>query len=63
MRNIPHVVAVSPALQYADVNAPGRGGVTAIRAGSRSMQNTIITGDTPEHKDVQELAIIEGAVL
>ncbi len=60
MRSIPHVVAVSPALQYTDVNAPGRSGVTAIRAGSKSMQNTIITGDTPEHKDVQDLNIIDG---
>ena len=32
MRAIPHVVAVSPALQYTDNNAPGRGGVTAIKA-------------------------------
>ena len=31
MRGLPHVVAVSPALQYTDNNAPGRGGVTAIK--------------------------------
>jgi putative ABC transport system permease protein len=60
MRSLPHVVAVSPALQYTDNNAPGRGGVTAIRAGANSMQNTIITGDTPEHKDVTDLNIMEG---
>jgi putative ABC transport system permease protein len=60
MRGLPHVVAVSPALQYTDNNAPGRGGVTAIRAGSKSMQNTIITGDTAEHKDVQDLNVLEG---
>ena len=60
MRSLPHVVAVSPALQYTDNNAPGRGGVTAIRAGANSMQNTIITGDTPQHKDVTDLNIMEG---
>jgi putative ABC transport system permease protein len=60
MRDLPHVVAVSPALQYTDNNAPGRGGVTAIRAGAKSMQNTIITGDTAQHKDVQELNLLEG---
>ena len=60
MRELPHVVAVSPALQYTDNNAPGRGGVTAIRAGSKKMQNTIITGDTPQHKDVTELNLLEG---
>ena len=60
MRSLPHVVAVSPALQYTDNNAPGRGGVTAIKAGGNSMQNTIITGDTPQHKDVTDLNIMEG---
>ncbi len=60
MRALPHVIAVSPALQYTDNNAPGRGGVTAIKAGANSMQNTIITGDTPQHKDVTDLNIMEG---
>src|SRR5271166_3461376 len=31
MKGLAHVVAVSPALQYADNTAPGRAGVTAIR--------------------------------
>src|ERR1700728_3699132 len=31
MKDLPHVVAVSPALQYTDNNAPGRAGVTAIK--------------------------------
>jgi putative ABC transport system permease protein len=60
MRALPHVVAVSPALQYTDNNAPGRGGVTAIRSGSKKLQNTIITGDTAQHKDVTELNLLEG---
>jgi putative ABC transport system permease protein len=60
MRDLPHVVAVSPALQYTDNTAPGRGGTTAIKAGGKKMQSTIITGDTPEHKDVQELDLKEG---
>jgi putative ABC transport system permease protein len=60
MRSLPHVVAVSPALQHTDNNAPGRTGMTSIKANGKSMQNTIITGDTPEHKDVQELNLLEG---
>src|SRR5665213_1510923 len=44
MRELPHVVAVSPALQYTDNNAPGRAGVTAIRGNGKEMQNTILTG-------------------
>ncbi len=60
MRELPHVVAVSPVLQYADNNAPGRGGTTAIKAGGRSMQNTRLEGDTPAQKDVRELELREG---
>jgi putative ABC transport system permease protein len=60
MRSLPHVVAVSPALQYTDNNAPGRSGTTAIRAGGKSMQNTILAGNTPDQKDVSELDLQEG---
>ena len=60
MRSLPHVVAVSPALQYTDNKAPGRGGSTAIKAGGKKMQNTILEGDTPAAKDVSELDMREG---
>src|SRR5487761_983413 len=45
MRDLPHVVAVSPALQYTDHTAGV--GLTAIRGGGRSMQNPQIQGLTP----------------
>jgi len=60
MRDLPHVVAVSPALQYTDNNAPGRVGNTAIKGGGKSMQGTILEGDTPAQKDVSELDMLEG---
>jgi len=60
MRDLPHVVAVSPILQYTDNNAPGRGGVTAIKGGGKSMQNTILTGITPEDEKVNELDLLDG---
>jgi putative ABC transport system permease protein len=60
MRDLPHIVAVSPALQYTDNNAPGRAGVTAIKAGGRKMQNTILTGNTPDQKDVTDLNLLDG---
>ena len=60
MRDLPHVVAVSPALQYADNSAPGRSGNTAIKGNGRKMQNTILEGDTPSQKDVSELDLREG---
>lgn len=60
MRDLPHVVAVSPALQYTDNSAPGRGGTTAIKGGGKKMQNTILAGNTPSQKDVSELDLQEG---
>ena len=60
MRDLPHVVAVSPALQYTDNTAPGRSGVTAIKAGGKTMQNTILTGNTPDEKDVTQLDLLDG---
>ncbi len=60
MRDLPHVVAVSPALQYTDNSAPGRSGNTAIKGNGRKMQNTILEGDTPSQKDVSELDMREG---
>jgi len=60
MRTLPHVVAVSPALQYTDNNAPGRMGVTSIKANGKTMQNTILTGIVPEQQEVHDLAITQG---
>jgi len=60
MRTLPHVVAVSPALQYTDNNAPGRSGVTAIKGGGKNMQNTILTGVSDEEKDVSDLDMLDG---
>jgi putative ABC transport system permease protein len=60
MRDLPHVVAVSPALQYTDNSSPARSGTTAIKAGGNKMQNTILTGNTPDEKDVTDLNLTEG---
>jgi len=60
MQELPHVVAVAPVLQYTDNNAPGRAGVTAIKGGGRTMQNTILTGVTPEQREVNDLDLMDG---
>jgi putative ABC transport system permease protein len=60
MRLLPHVVAVSPALQYTDNSAPGRSGVTAIKGGGKTMQGTILAGNTPDEKDVSDLDMLDG---
>jgi putative ABC transport system permease protein len=60
MRLLPHVVAVSPALQYTDNTAPGRSGVTAIKGGGKTMQSTILSGVSDEEKDVSDLDMVDG---
>ena len=60
MGDLPHVVAISPALQYTDNNAPGRAGKTSIKGNGKTMQNTILSGVTPRDQDVHDLALLEG---
>jgi putative ABC transport system permease protein len=60
MRELPHVVAVSPELQYTDNTAPGRSGVTAIKGAGKTMQGTILAGNTPDEKDVSDLDMLDG---
>jgi putative ABC transport system permease protein len=57
---LPHVVAVSPALQYADNNAPGRMGATTIKGNGNTMQNTVLTGVVPQQEEVNDLNLREG---
>ena len=60
MRDLPHVVAVSPILQFADHTSIGNLGSTAIKANGRAMQNTQLEGDTPSLKDVSDLDVMDG---
>jgi putative ABC transport system permease protein len=61
MRNLPHVVAVSPILQYTDSMAPGRAGRISIKAAAgKKMQNTVLEGNTPAEKDVKNLELLYG---
>ncbi len=60
MRDLPHVLAVSPALQYADHDVAGGLGKAAISGNGRKMQNTTLQGITPSEKDVHDLAIYSG---
>ena len=62
MRELPHVVAVSPALRYAQQTNFGAIGSTAIKASAtgKSMQGTTLEGDTPSVKDVVDLDLQSG---
>ena len=58
---LPHVVAVSPTLQFTDHNAGGGGvGSTSIKGNGRSMSNTSLEGDVPGVQQVHDLNILDG---
>ena len=60
MRDLPHVVAVSPQLRHQDFSAPGGGGKTAISSGGRKMQSTILGGFTPAQEEIGSLVLHDG---
>ena len=57
---LPHVVAVSPTLQFTDHTAPGGVGSTSIKGNGRSMANTTLEGDVPAVQQVHDLNILAG---
>ena len=60
IRELPHVVAVSPELRHQDHSNAFGTGSTAISGGGRKMQSTVLAGNTPEKKDVSELEMVSG---
>ena len=60
MKALPHVVAVSPTLQYTDRSVGGGVGKTAIKGNGRKMQNTTLEGDTSSLKDVRDINLASG---
>ena len=58
MRDLPHVVAVTPGLQYRD--SSGVEGTTAVKYGAKKMEGTLLEGDTASVKDVYELDLKDG---
>jgi putative ABC transport system permease protein len=57
---LPHIVAVSPMLQWVDHTTPGGAGKTAIKGNGRSMQNTQLWGNTPDAQRVSTLDLVAG---
>jgi putative ABC transport system permease protein len=60
MGQLPHVVAVSPVLQYQDHSTMFGGGSTTVKGGGRTIQNTSLEGSTPPDKDVANIEILAG---
>jgi putative ABC transport system permease protein len=58
MKDLPHVVAVSPGLQWRDNT--GQQGSVAVKYGTKKMQGTVLEGDTASVKDVYDLNIKDG---
>ena len=58
MKDLPHVVAVSPGLQWRDNT--GQQGSVAVKYGTKKMEGTVLEGDTASVKDVYDLNIKDG---
>ncbi len=58
MKELPHVLAVTPGLQYRDNS--GVQGTVAVKYGTKKMQGTSLEGDTASVKDVYDLNMKDG---
>ena len=58
MRDLPHVLAVTPGLQYRDKS--GVEGTVAVKYGTKKMEGTLLEGDTAGVKDVYDLDMKDG---
>lgn len=58
MKNLPHVVAVTPGLQYRTSN--GVEGTVAVKAGTKKMEGTLLEGDSSSVTDVYDLNLKDG---
>ena len=58
MKDLPHVVAVTPGLQYRDQQ--GVQGTVAVKFGSKKMEGSVLEGDSASVKDVYELDLKDG---
>jgi putative ABC transport system permease protein len=58
MKELPHVVAVTPGLQWRDQR--GVEGTAAVKYGTKKMEGTTLEGDTASVKDVYQLDMKDG---
>ena len=58
MKGLPHVVAVSPSLQYTSYQF--NSGLSTVKYGNRNVQSVGLEGDTPEEARVYDQAIPQG---
>src|SRR6201996_3209439 len=58
MKDLPHVVAVTPGLQWRDQR--GVQGTVAVKYETKKMEGTVLEGDTASVKDVYQLDLKDG---
>jgi putative ABC transport system permease protein len=58
MKDLPHVLAVTPGLQYRD--SRGVQGTVAVKYGTKKFEGTVLEGDTASVKDVYQLDLKDG---
>ena len=58
MKDLPHVLAVTPGLQYRD--SRGVQGTVAVKYGTKKFEGTVLEGDTASVKDVYQLDVKDG---
>src|SRR5205807_364564 len=58
MKDLPHVLAVTPGLQWRDNS--GRPGTVSVKFGTKKMEGTVLEGDTASVKDVYQLDLKDG---
>jgi putative ABC transport system permease protein len=58
MKDLPHVVAVTPGLQWRD--SSGQEGTVAVKYGTKKMEGTVLEGDSASVKDVYDLDLKDG---
>jgi putative ABC transport system permease protein len=58
MKDLPHVVAVTPGLQWRDKT--GQPGAVAVKFGTKKMEGTMLEGDASGVKDVYDLNVKDG---
>ncbi len=58
MKDLPHVVAVSPSLQWRDNS--GRPGTVGVKYASKKIEGSVLEGDTASVKDVYDLDLKAG---
>jgi putative ABC transport system permease protein len=58
MKELPHVVAVTPGLQWRD--SSGQEGTVAGKYGTKKMEGTVLEGDSASVKDVYDLDLKDG---